>query len=263
MKTRANLHGWESRVAAIAFIVIAIVLIDTMTGAHALGATGRFLWLGIVFVARRIDVVILTIARRRFVRIFVEATAVGFGYLGYTVLNDAQMEKVGDWRDLMRTHGQRMRDGWRAVPTPWKFGVVGTLIASQIMLLPAWHEYLLLFPIGFMIPMIRNLYRWLFGRVADSILIRWYRRRFGERHDAMIERVDWLDACHQWIRLCRLRYLTAWRLWKHDPRYVKDAKTGKRRVNLIEPVRLWRNGALDQYVGKPLLAGYEGRAEIK
>jgi hypothetical protein len=52
----------------------------------------------------------------------------------------------------------------------------------------------------------------------------------------------------------RIRYLTAWRLWKYHPRYC-GPEPGKRQVDLVEPLRLWRRGELDVYVDRPLLAG--------
>ena len=48
--------------------------------------------------------------------------------------------------------------------------------------------------------------------------------------------------------------LRAARRASHDPRY-RDPVTNKRRVSLVEPVRLWWRGELDGYVGHPLLAG--------
>ena len=55
-----------------------------------------------------------------------------------------------------------------------------------------------------------------------------------------------------WVRLARIRYLCAWRLWKYDPRYRRP-ETGKREVSFIEPMRLWWRGELDEYLGRPLL----------
>jgi hypothetical protein len=55
-------------------------------------------------------------------------------------------------------------------------------------------------------------------------------------------------------RLLRLRYLSAWRLWRYDPRY-RDAARNARHVSFVEPLRLWWRGELDGYVGRPLLAG--------
>ena len=54
------------------------------------------------------------------------------------------------------------------------------------------------------------------------------------------------------IRLIRMRYLCAWRLWKYDPRY-RDL-TGELWVSVLEPVRLWKERKLDRYVGRPLFA---------
>jgi hypothetical protein len=55
-----------------------------------------------------------------------------------------------------------------------------------------------------------------------------------------------------WVRLARIRYLCAWRLWRYDLRY-RCPDTGKHEVSLIEPIRLWWRGKLDSYVGRPLL----------
>ena len=54
------------------------------------------------------------------------------------------------------------------------------------------------------------------------------------------------------VRLGRMRYLTAWRLWKYDPQYRDPS--GELWVSFFEPLRLWNERKLDLYIGRPLLA---------
>jgi hypothetical protein len=124
------------------------------------------------------------------------------------------------------------------------------LIASQIYL----HFFLVIFPIAFLVPAVRRI--WV--RAADLLFGSWYWKTFGARHRAVvasIRNLPFVRPLFEAARLMRLRYLSAWRLWRYDPRYRDPAN--KRHVNLIEPWRLLRRGELDRYIGRPLLAGCE------
>jgi hypothetical protein len=123
------------------------------------------------------------------------------------------------------------------------------LIASQIYL----RFLLILFPIAFLVPVVRRI--WV--RAADIALGSWYWRAFGRTHRAAIARLRAMAGVREVVgavRLARIRYLRAWRLWRYDPRYRRTA-SGKHIISLIEPVRLWWRGELDDYVGRPLLCG--------
>lgn len=112
---------------------------------------------------------------------------------------------------------------------------------------------LILFPIAFLAPVVQRLW----GQAADIAFAGWYWRVFGERHRALVARLRRWPVTRSiigGIRVLRIRYLCAWRLWRYDPRYRKT-DVHARRVSLIEPIRLWRQGGLDGYIGRPLLAG--------
>src|SRR6185369_1423246 len=99
--------------------------------------------------------------------------------------------------------------------------------------------------------------RSLWIQVGDTLLAGWYRHRFGRLHRRAVAAVRALPPCRaasRAMRLARLRYLCAWRLWKYDPRYRREGKR-LHRISLIEPVRLWHRGELDRYRGRPLLGG--------
>jgi hypothetical protein len=94
-------------------------------------------------------------------------------------------------------------------------------------------------------------------RVADMLFGRWYWKTFGAKHRTVVASIRSLPLVHSLFeaaRLTRLRYLSAWRLWRYDPRY-RDPANNARHVSLIEPWRLLRRGELDRYIGHPLLAG--------
>lgn len=141
------------------------------------------------------------------------------------------------------------REQWQAGPLWGKLFFVAGLIASQIYL----HVVLVIFPIAFLIPVVRRL-----GvRIADVVFGKWYWRAFGGTHRAFatcVRRLPLVSPLIAGTRLLRLRYLTAWRLWRYHPRY-RNPESDRRLVNLAEPIRLWWRGELDGYVGSPLLSG--------
>lgn len=251
---------WRNRAIAFAVIVAVVLVIDWMTGADALGATGRFAWNLFVFLLARAAWVLewlpTVVLRRRFGQLTWMVMSVGLGYAASIILTESRVGKLHTLRAKNRATMGRMRRWWIGLSTPMKLLLTGALILAQVMLLPSMHEYLLLFPVGFMIPLLVGLWRRLYGWIADSIVLALYLKYFGRVHAkaahwvAHLRALRALVAC---VRLVRLRYLTAWRLWKYDPRY-RDER-GELWVSFIEPVRLWRAGKLDIYVGHPLLHG--------
>jgi hypothetical protein len=247
--------GWYATFALL--VVVSFVAIYWLTGQDALGAAGRFIWNGLVLIANGLirlagsllEMLARGVGWRRVSRLASVVTGVGLGYAASVVVSDSTVGKARGWRGKLQAAIQVARDKWQALPLIAKLLVVGALIASQIYL----HFMLVIFPIAFLVPVVRRL--WV--RAADLLFGSWYWKTFGTTHRATVARLRTLPLVRpfmEWIRLVRLRYLYAWRLWRYHPRY-RDPNRNTRRVSLIEPLRLWWRGELDGYVGRPLLAG--------
>jgi hypothetical protein len=252
--------GWRGTLIAVAVLVAVAVAVDVLTGINTVAATARIVWNALVFAvlwtARSIQGIVALIARRRAWRLTSFLTSIGFGYTGRVFLSAAHSRRIHSWRDRMRAAMKRVRKRWLALPTGGKFFVVGVLIAAQLFLIPTAAEYILLFPVGFMIrPIIvgaRKLYSW----VGDQVFAKVYWKYCGRTHQNVMqrcERVLPVRAALGASRQARLQYLTAWRLWKYEPRYRDES--GELWISVLEPFRLWRAKKLDIYVGRPLLAG--------
>jgi hypothetical protein len=243
-----------------ALAVAAFVAIDYFTGREALGAAVRFLWNGLAYaingLIRLFSELLGLLARgvgwRRLTRIATAFAGVGLGYSASLVLDDEAVGKARGWRDKAKAALTILRNRWQALHLAWKLVIVAALIASQVYL----HSLLIIFPIAFLVPVVKRL--WI--RTADLLFGSWYWRTFGRLHRATLAALRSLPVLSHGIgavRLARIRYLCAWRLWKYDPRY-RDPETQERWVSLIEPIRLWWRGHLDIYVERPLLAGRRG-----
>lgn len=258
-------RGWtKSHIFAIALLIAAIVFVDIMTGENAIGFTFRFLW-GIIarfaiFFIHGFDVFFFAVLRVRVFQWIGALTVVQIGYIGRVIFNEHQMGKFSTWKDSMKVHAGRLKRLWRATPIVLKIVVVGLLIFGQMALLPRLSEWVILFPMGFMLHGIESLYRRMFGKVANKAID----RVIGGKHEELVDRIEWLDRLYTKCGLWRLKYLTAWRLWKHSPKY-RDPVTLKRKKSFIEPIRLfWRNDeSLERYVGKPLFAYHAGRPKMQ
>ena len=246
--------GWY-----VTFIAIAAVLfvgIGIIAGVDAVAASARFLWDALAAVAnallRALGGLIMLLAKgvgwRRLSRLGSAIAGVGLGYSGGVILSDRGLKRARTWTEKLRLVGGRLRRRWLALHLGWKLAIVAVLIASQLYL----HFLLILFPIAFLVPVVRRL--WV--QAADMLFGSWYWRTFGPAHRAAVASLRRQPGVRHVIggaRLTRIRYLRAWRLWKYDPRY-RCAETGKHEVSFIEPARLWWRGELDGYVGRHLLA---------
>lgn len=247
--------GWY---ATFAFLIVAsFAVIYALTGMDALGAAARFLWNGAVLLAnailRALGGLLQLLARgvgwRRLSRMGSMVTGVGLGYAASVVASDTAVSKARGRRGKLKAAVEVVRERWHGLPLWLKLALVATLIASQVYL----HVALIVFPIAFLVPVVRRL--WV--GAADAVFGTWYWKTFGPLHRATVAMLRALPGVRhlmQGLRLVRLRYLSAWRLWRYDPRY-RLAETGKRQVSLVEPLRLWWRGELDGYVGRPLLSG--------
>lgn len=255
---RHNL-GWYATFAFL--VVLAFLVIYYLTGRDALGAASRFVWNAIVFAVNGLikltGGLLLVVAKgvglRRVSRLATLLTSVGLGYAGSVILSDARLRQARGWRGKVKAAITLARNKWQGLHLAWKLAIVAVLIASQVYL----HFLLIIFPIAFLVPVVRRL--WI--QAADLMFGSWYWRTFGHVHRAAFDALRSLPGWRQVFggaRLWRIRYLCAWRLWKHDPRY-RIGKTNARAINFIEPIRLWWRGELDLYIGRPLLAGNRGR----
>lgn len=252
-------RGWY---AAFAFLIVAsFVVIYALTGMDALGAAARFLWNGLVLIGngiiRALGGVLQFLARgvgwRRLSRLGSMVTGVGLGYAASVIVSDTTVSKARGWRGKLQSAIQVTRKRWEALPLAIKFAVVVALIASQVYL----HVALILFPIAFLVPVVRRI--WV--GAADAVFGGWYWKTFGPLHRSTASALRALPGVRlvtSGFRLLRLRYLTAWRLWRYHPRY-RDNVTGKRQISFVEPLRLWWYRELDGYVRRPLLAGTRAR----
>ncbi len=249
--------GWYVTFVVLALLLFAVV--DHFTGLDVVAATSRFLWNAVALAAnsatRAAGGLLALLARgvgwRRLSRLATVIMGVGLSYSGGVILSDRGLRRAKGWTGRLKAFAATLRNRWLVLPLAWKLAVVAVLIASQVYL----HFLLIVFPIAFLVPVVRRL--WV--RAADVAVGRWYWKTMGRKHRAIVAYLRRLPGVRHVIgaaRLTRVRYLRAWRLWKYDPSYRHPA-TGTRQVSFIEPVRLWWLGALDGYVGRPLLCGPE------
>jgi hypothetical protein len=247
--------GWYVTFVALAGAAFAGIYLTT--GQDAIGAATRFVWNVLVLFINSIVQVVgnlaLIVARgvglRRVSRLATLLTHVGLGYAGSVILSDARLKQARGWRGKVKAAITVTRNKWQRLPLLWKLATVAVLIASQLYL----HFLLIVFPIAFLVPVVRRL--WI--QAADLLFGSWYWRTFGPLHRSVVAA---LKAVPGWrmlsgaARLWRIRYLCAWRIWKYDPRY-RIAGSEKRIISIAEPARLWWSGELDRYMGRRLLAG--------
>ena len=248
-------RGWYATFFALALLVT--VTVGYFTGLNAVAATSRFLWNATALITngtiRAAGGLLLVLARgigwRRLARLATATAGVGLSYSGGVFLSERQLRQAKGWTGTLSALLAQTRNRWLGLHLAWKIAIVALLIASQVYL----HFLFILFPIAFLVPIVRRL--WV--RAADMALGSWYWRAFGRTHRAVIARLRTTPGLRELVgavRLLRIRYLRAWRMWRYDPRY-RHAGTGEQIISFIEPVRLWWRGELDDYVGRPLLCG--------
>jgi len=253
-----NRNGGIGWYVTFAVLVVGIFLAAAhYAGVEAVGAAARFVWNALAFVVNGLlrvlggVLALLTkgVGLRRLSRLSTAIAGIGLGYAGSVILSDAKLRKAHSGRDKLKAALTLIRNHWQHLHLAWKLAIVAVLITSQLYL----HLLLIVFPIAFLVPVMRRL--WV--QIADLLFGSWYWTRFGRLHRAAVAWLRGLPPFRQLIgatRVARIRYLCAWRLWKYDPRY-RSADTNERWVSLVEPMRLWWLGNLDRYIGRPLLTG--------
>lgn len=256
---RIDGFGWYFSFALIA--IVAFVVLGAMTGQEVLAAAVRVFWNGFALIANSffrvlgglLGIIAKGVGWRRVTRVANVIAGVGLGYIGSVVLSDEKVQKARGWKAKLKAEITRVRRYWQDLPLLSKLVVVAVVIASQVYL----HTVLIVFPVAFLVPVVRRL--WI--QAADLLFGSWYWRTFGAHHRRFVAWLRTLPIVRGiigWARVTRIRYLAAWRLWKYHPRYF-DPATGRRVVSLVEPIRLWWKGELDGYIGGPLLAGKRPR----
>jgi hypothetical protein len=244
--------------ALFAVLVIGIfVVVHQLTGYEVLGAAARLLWNLLALLVNTVtrffgeiaSVLGRAIGMRRLSRLATAMGSVGLSYAGAVILSDKDVRRAQGWRHKLRAALTVAATWWKRLHIAWKLAIVAVLIASQVYL----HFALIIFPVAFLVPVMRSI--WI--QVGDTLVAGWYRHRFGRAHRRVVKTMQALPpyrAVSRALRLLRLRYLCAWRIWKYDPRYrFEGARLHS--VSLIEPIRLWRRGELDRYLSRPLLGG--------
>ena len=113
---------------------------------------------------------------RRVSRLAKLLTGVGLGYAGSVILNDERLRRARGWRGRLKAAITLARNRWQRLHLFWKLVIVAVLIASQIYL----HFLLIVFPIAFLVPVVRRL--WI--QAADLLFGTWYWQTFGRLHRA-------------------------------------------------------------------------------
>lgn len=250
-------HGAGWWITLVGLIVAIFGVVYLFTGMDALGAAARVVWNSMVFAFNAAvrflgefsGVIARALGMRRLGKVAVALASVGLVYAGGIIMNDEAIAKAHGWRDKLKAAITVARNWWHDLHVGWKLTAVALLIASQVYL----HFLLILFPVAFLVPFVRQL--WV--QAIDIVFGGWYRSTHAARYEALKARFKALPGCRQvvgWMRITRLRYLCAWRLWKYDPHYLRPG-SHRHAISIVEPMRLWWRGELDRYVGHPLLAG--------
>ena len=103
---------------------------------------------------------------------------VGLSYSGGVILSERGVRRAKGWTGKLRLALATLHRRWLALHLVWKLAIVAVLIASQVYL----HFLLILFPIAFLMPVVRRL--WV--QAADVLLGRWYWKAFGRTHRAVV-----------------------------------------------------------------------------
>ena len=99
---------------------------------------------------------------RRLSRIATAIMGVGLSYSGGVFLSDRGVRRAKGWTGKIKVLFATLHRRWLALHLGWKLAIVAALIASQVYL----HFLLILFPIAFLVPVVRRL--WVQARTCCS-----------------------------------------------------------------------------------------------
>ncbi|MFZ2887219.1 MAG: hypothetical protein WA021_05365 [Minisyncoccia bacterium] len=252
---------WRLFALAAAIVAAVIIAIDYwyFESAYVLGPVLRILvyaWRG-VFYALDVTVrtVLYQIGWRRIMRPLTLITMGGIG-LTYLVTNPKRLKKIRGWKGRIIARAAQIQEWWYGRHFVMKVIIVIGLIALQVSV----HWWLLLFPVGFLITAIAEMFRRGQLMVADEIFGKVYWTRFRAFHTRImryLRSVPFVGKAIAGARSLKLMFKCGWRLWRYDPRFRDPWKTGhthpiEGRVRLIKACWLgeWR-----RYHTRHLLAG--------
>lgn len=277
-----------------AIVIGIIITIDWYAELDLLGATARFLsnvlsstwrliveaaaalwrvvlegafatWRFIVFGAERFSLVLTAVATSKVARFFTSiAASVTLEYMF-----------AGSWTGKVRALKERAKSAGVAVRLWWlkqhlvvKLCIVITMIVLQISL----HWVILLFPIGFMVPYLVKLVRFVQKTVLDNAFTKWYLKRFGSFHGFIVRTLRTHTATRKitgCVRATRLYFSAGWRIWKYDSRFKSTERSLIYQdiwLRYVFAKTSWWPGEwrvkFNQYRTRPLLSGV-GRNEKK
>lgn len=171
---------------SVLILIVAVTIgIDWWTETYVFVAPGIFLWWvfaplwrGVVFLAMfAVYKGPPLVLRRWFIRATRYTVTFLLGrYLTKIIIGNARIQKFLGWHGRVQMHVRLRLNGlgvwWGMLPT-WKKCVwTITIIVPQVMALPIWNDYLIVFPIGFMIPVIESMYRYAFALIADTAIVK-------------------------------------------------------------------------------------------
>ncbi len=269
---RKHWKVWAVTILAVAVVVVLVdVIADTNIIAAPLAAVFRLIvescaiairvaWEGLIrfsiLIVRALQTIVPVVLRRRAWRLITMITPIGFGYAGSVFLSEMRVRSLSRLLDKYKAVKEYWKEWWTQLLLWEKLVIVALIIALQVALFPQISEYIVLFPVRFLVPVITGVFRRVYGFFTDLFLIKTYWKYCGPAHRALVRKIRairFVRMAHEATSLARLQYLTAWRLWKYDARYRNDA--GELWVSFLEPIRLWHRRDLNKYVGRPLLAG--------
>jgi len=161
-------RGWYATFFALALLLF--MAVDHFTGLDAIAATSRFLWNATALIAngaiRTAGGLLLLLARgigwRRLAHLATILMGVGLSYSGGVILSDRGLRRAKGWTGKLKGLVATLRNRWLRLHLAGKLVIVAVLIASQVYL----HFLLILFPIAFLVPVVRRV--WV--RAADVAL---------------------------------------------------------------------------------------------
>lgn len=207
--------------------------------------------------ARFVDTLPYLVARRKVWQWTTSFLWVSYGYIGRILLSERQLGGVYRVRGTLRKASVLLRDWWFGLSTWQKFAVAILLIVLQVAISPA-AEYIVLFPVGFLIPLFWKGIRSVYGFIADLLFGALYRKYWGKRGRAIrrtVREAVTRRGIMAGIRLWQLRYRTMLRIWRSE--YRKPS--GRLEVSIIKSIHLIRSGRLDEYRGRGLLGNQRKR----
>lgn len=242
-----------------ALVCVVIIMIDVYTGSTALGAAWRFMvvlleqaWRFTIVLWERMIAFSGVIATGRVMKALTALTmGVGLGYL----LSGPTAARWYQLRNRLRQHGAYVRKKWHELHFLGKCLVVAGLIVVQV-----YEDFwVLLFPVGFMVPALVFAYARAKRFIINYAFGNWYRERYGARQSRIIKTLTHNTKARkviQPLRFTELLFRCGWRLWRFDPAY-RDAHGNRLEFRgRIKLIRAFLAGEWYRYLQNHHLLGW-------